>query len=327
MEASDSEKLNTSLGLLPLGLENQTTGFHTERGVNFSTTSFVNISNVKTMTVFYRQKEGFFTEFIVASIVCVVGVLANTAAIVTFVVQKKLQIPPYTAVFCSSVADLLALIGRYLLFFVDVIHIERITRYHMLGISCFTHLSSNFHVLIIAVIRYIYVSRPFYSRTFQYSKVFFMSVGAWIASLLIAALYRVFLYLLRTKVISEQIRAHRFVEISIITIPFFVSLIPIVILHVLNIKNLRKGLSNSTTNVSKTMSTVITAIIIIFLVSNIPSIVTNSLKILNVNINTGWYMQIFWMICYCSNPFVYFICSKSIKTALVNVFSCKYIRN
>ena len=329
MEAADSEKLNKSLGLLPFGLENQTTDFHTERGVNFSTTSetFVNMADVKTMTLFHRQTGEFLTEFIVASIVCVVGVLANTAAIVTFVVQKKLQIPYYTAIFCSSVADLLALIARYLLFFIDVIHIERITRYHMYGISCFTHLSSNFHVLIIAVIRYIYVSKPLYSLTFQYSKVFFMSVGAWIASLSIAALYRVLLFLLRTKVISEQISAHGFVEISIITIPFFVSLIPIVILHVLNIKNLRKGLSNSTTNVSKTMSIVIAAIIIIFLISNIPSIVINSLILLNVYINTGWYMQIFWMFYYCSNPFVYFICSTSIKTALVNMFSCKYIRN
>ena len=324
MEATDEEMLNKSSGLLSPGLGNQTTDYYMGWGVNFSTTSesFANMGDNKTMA---EAEEFIMTaDQIAASIVCVVGFLANTAAIVTFVVQRKLKIPYYTAVFCSSIADLTALIARYLLFFIDVIHIERITRYHMFGISCFTHLSSNFHVLIIAVIRYIYVSKPFYSLTFQYSKVLLMSFGVWLTSLFIAALYRVLLYLLQEEVISWQFSP--FVEMSMIAVPFFVALIPIVILHILNIKNLRKGLSTSTTAVSKTMSTVLAAIIIIFLISNIPSILINVLVLCNVDINVGWYMQIFWMVSCSTNPFVFFLCSKSTKTVLVNVFTCKRLR-
>ena len=194
----------------------------------------------------------------------------------------------------------------------------------MYGISLFTNVSSNFHVLIIAVIRYIYVSKPFYSLTFQYSKILLMSFGVWLTSLFIAALYRVLLYLLQEEVISWQFSP--FVEMSMIAVPFFVALIPIVILHILNIKNLRKGLSTSTTAVSKTMSTVLAAIIIIFLISNIPSILINVLVLCSVDINVGWYVQIFWMVSCSTNPFVFFLCSKSTKTVLVNVFTCKRLR-
>ena len=327
MESTETEKLNKSLEVLPPGLRNQTTEFHIEWGVNFSTTSetFVYMTDNKTITSSNGQTEEFLTAFIVASIVCVVGVLSNTAAIIFFLVQKKLKIPPYTAVFCSSIANLLALIARYLMFFIVIMNIGTNTSYYMYGISFFTDLSSYFHVLIIAVIRYIYVSKPFYSLTFRYSKVLFMSCGAWIASLLIATLYRIYLYLLQEKVLSMKISFY--VEISITFILFFGSLIPIVILHVLNIKNLWKGLSNSTTVVSKDMSTVIAAIIILFIVSNIPSIVINLLQLFNVNNQTGGYMQIFLMFYYCSNSFVYFFCSKAIKSVLVEVFTCKCYRN
>ena len=200
MEATDEEMLNKSSGLLSPGLGNQTTDYYMGWGVNFSTTSesFANMGDNKTMA----EAEFIMTaDQIAASIVFVVGFLANTAAIVTFVVQRKLKIPSYTAVFCSSIADLTALIARYLLFFIDVFNIETMISDHMYGISLFTNVSSNFHVLIIAVIRYIYVSKPFYSLTFQFSLVLLMSFGAWLTSLFIAALYRILLYLLQEKVI------------------------------------------------------------------------------------------------------------------------------
>ena len=81
MESTETEKLNKSLEVLPPGLRNQTTEFHIEWGVNFSTTSetFVNMTDNKTITSSNGQTEEFLTAFIVASIVCVVGVLSNTA--------------------------------------------------------------------------------------------------------------------------------------------------------------------------------------------------------------------------------------------------------
>ena len=79
MESTETEKLNKSLEVLPPGLRNQTTEFHIEWGVNFSTTSetFVNMTDNKTITLSNGQTEEFFTTFIVASIVCVVGVLSK----------------------------------------------------------------------------------------------------------------------------------------------------------------------------------------------------------------------------------------------------------
>ena len=51
MESTETEKLNKSLEVLPPGLRNQTTEFHIEWGVNFSTTSetFVNMTDNKTI--------------------------------------------------------------------------------------------------------------------------------------------------------------------------------------------------------------------------------------------------------------------------------------
>ena len=248
------------------------------------------VYNNKIITSSNGQTEIFFTAFIVASIVCVVGVLSNTAGII-FCWYRSNWRSLLTAFFCSSIANLLNLIARYLSFFIVFMNIGTNTSYYMYWISFFTDLSSYFHVLIIVVIRYINVSKPFYSLTFQYSKLLFMSVGAWITSILLASLYIIYLYLLQEKVLSMRISF--FVEISITFILFFGSLVRIVILHVLDIKNVQEGLSNFTTVVSKDISTVIAAIIILFVESNIPSIVINLLELFIDNIQTGGYVQIF----------------------------------
>lgn len=52
-------------------------------------------------------------SFIIASVICIVGFLGNSATIVGFLVQKKVQTPTYTGIFCSSIADLTALLSRY----------------------------------------------------------------------------------------------------------------------------------------------------------------------------------------------------------------------
>lgn len=105
-------------------------------------------------------------SFIIASIVCFVGVSGNFATLVFFLVQKKVQTPAYTVILCSSIADLTALISRYLIIFVSFIMLPTmgINYKYLYGITALTHISSNFHVLIIAIIRYIYISKPFYSQ-------------------------------------------------------------------------------------------------------------------------------------------------------------------
>lgn len=197
---------------------------------------------------------------------------------------------------------------------------------YLFGMSALTHMSSNFHVLIIAIIRYIYVSKPFYSLTFQYSKVLYMSLGVWITSILIAALYtfNVYLYEQNLMSLSQSVA----VEIFMTSLPFFVSLIPIIILHVLNIVSLRKGLSQSNNHVSKTMSMVLAAIIIIFIVANTPVFILNILVLCGIETEqTDWLAQTFWMLSYCSNPFVFVFYSKTARAVVTNAFTCKYFRN
>lgn len=240
--------------------------------------SNISLSSELPSSIFGNQSSGDTDStvpqisFIIASVISIVGFLGNSATIISFLIQKKVQTPTYTGIFCSSIADLTALLLRYLVIFYTVMAPTMSIDYkYLFGMSALTHMSSNFHVLIIAIIRFIYVSKPFYSLTFQYSKVLYMSLGVWITSILIAALYtfNVYLYEQNLMSLSQSV----VVEIFMTSLPFFVSLIPIIILHVLNVVSLRKGLSQSNNHVSKTMSMVLAAIIIIFIVANTPVLI------------------------------------------------------
>lgn len=266
-------------------------------------------------------------SFIIASVISIVGFLGNSATIISFLIQKKVQTPTYTGIFCSSIADLTALLLRYLVIFYTVMAPTMSIDYkYLFGMSALTHMSSNFHVLIIAIIRFIYVSKPFYSLTFQYSKVLYMSLGVWITSILIAALYtfNVYLYEQNLMSLSQSV----VVEIFMTSLPFFVSLIPIIILHVLNVVSLRKGLFQSNNHVSKTMSMVLAAIIIIFIVANTPVFILNILVLCGIETEqTDWLAQTFWMLSYCSNPFVFVFYSTTARAVVTNAFTCKYFSN
>lgn len=295
--------------------------------------SNISLSSELPSSIFGNQSSGDTDStvpqisFIIASVISIVGFLGNSATIISFLIQKKVQTPTYTGIFCSSIADLTALLLRYLVIFYTVMAPTMSIDYkYLFGMSALTHMSSNFHVLIIAIIRYIYVSKPFYSLTFQYSKVLYMSLGVWITSILIAALYtfNVYLYDQNLMSLSQSV----VVEIFMTSLPFFVSLIPIIILHVLNIVSLRKGLSQSNNHVSKTMSMVLAAIIIIFIVANTPVFILNILVLCGIETEqTDWLAQTFWMLSYCSNPFVFVFYSKTARAVVTNAFTCKYFRN
>lgn len=295
--------------------------------------SNISLSSELPSSIFGNQSSGDTDStvpqisFIIASVISIVGFLGNSATIISFLIQKKVQTPTYTGIFCSSIADLTALLLRYLVIFYTVMAPTMSIDYkYLFGMSALTHMSSNFHVLIIAIIRYIYVSKPFYSLTFQYSKVLYMSLGVWITSILIAALYtfNVYLYEQNLMSLSQSVA----VEIFMTSLPFFVSLIPIIILHVLNIVSLRKGLSQSNNHVSKTMSMVLAAIIIIFIVANTPVFILNILVLCGIETEqTDWLAQTFWMLSYCSNPFVFVFYSKTARAVVTNAFTCKYFRN
>lgn len=295
--------------------------------------SNISLSSELPSSIFGNQSSGDTDStvpqisFIIASVISIVGFLGNSATIISFLIQKKVQTPTYTGIFCSSIADLTALLLRYLVIFYTVMAPTMSIDYkYLFGMSALTHMSSNFHVLIIAIIRFIYVSKPFYSLTFQYSKVLYMSLGVWITSILIAALYtfNVYLYEQNLMSLSQSVA----VEIFMTSLPFFVSLIPIIILHVLNIVSLRKGLSQSNNHVSKTMSMVLAAIIIIFIVANTPVFILNILVLCGIETEqTDWLAQTFWMLSYCSNPFVFVFYSKTARAVVTNAFTCKYFRN
>lgn len=133
-----------------------------------------------------------------------------------------------------------------------------------------------------------------------------MSLGAWMTYLVIVVPYTVQIYLLEMKMMSNS--RHSAVEIVVQSVPFMTTFIPIVILYVLNIANLRRGISSSNISISKAMSTVLAVIICIYLLTNIPGVTQSILKLYEIKGQPGWLMHICWILNYSSNPFVYFLC-------------------
>jgi hypothetical protein len=114
------------------------------------------------------------------------------------------------------------------------------------------YISSYFHVVLIAFLRYIYVSKPFYSLTFTSRKVLILSAGVWITSLVVSILYFAHFYPVKEKdMLSYE---SYIVELILRCLIILGSVIPIIIFHILNIAQLRKGLSRFTVTISKSMS-------------------------------------------------------------------------
>lgn len=51
-------------------------------------------------------------SFTITSVICIEGFLGNSAIIIGFLVKKKVQKPTFTAIFCSSIADLATLLFK-----------------------------------------------------------------------------------------------------------------------------------------------------------------------------------------------------------------------
>lgn len=163
---------------------------------------------------------------------------------------------------------------------------------------------SPFHTLKYCTCRFVLGFHPLWYRTF----------------------HRSYLPLWR-KLIHLSISQSFVVETFTASLPFALTLIHIIILHVLDIVYLREGLSKSTIFVSKTMSMILAAIIIIFLLANAPGVIMNILTLCDIKIRFSWLTQIFWMLSNCSNSFVYVLFSKTTRTVFTNMFTCKYFRN
>jgi hypothetical protein len=108
------------------------------------------------------------------------------------------------------------------------------------------------------------------------------------------------------------------VEIFVGSLLFFGPVIPVIILYVLNIVQLRKGLSESTVSFSKSTSTMLATVIIIFVLANIPANVVNVLIFSNIHVSAEVTMiaNTFLMLNHSANPFVYFLFSDMVRKRL-----------
>ncbi|XP_056022747.1 somatostatin receptor type 4-like [Ostrea edulis] len=264
-------------------------------------------------------------SFIIATILCIAGVLGNIATLVIIILKKKHKVPTYTGIFCLSLADTPSLVLRYFLNF-RMIFAKIVSSEYIFAISFFTCFSSNFHVVIIAFLRYIYVSKPFYSRTLTCRRVLYLSAGVWMTSLVLSILYTVHLYLVEEKHMS--LSQSYIVEVILQCLLFLGSIIPVIIFHILNIVQLRKGLSKFTVSFSKSMSTMLTTVVVIFVLANIPAIVVNALYFRNIHLSVEIRPIVYipLMLNNSANPFVYFLFSETVRKRLQVFGYCSCFR-
>ncbi|XP_056001284.1 uncharacterized protein LOC125656214 [Ostrea edulis] len=144
--------------------------------------------------------------------------------------------------------------------------------WNMYGTVTFYFLhSANFHIVLIAYLRYVFITKPLQSVKITTKSVLKMSGGVWFAGILTGSLYcfRIIMEL------HENITAKNSVLIELI-FGIYIAFVPflfIVVLHIIKIFKLKKTSYLSPeqpSSISRKMSLMLFVIIVIYLLSTIP---------------------------------------------------------
>jgi hypothetical protein len=123
---------------------------------------------------------------ILTTIVLIIGVVDNTIVIIVVSKRKGLHTPTFTAIACLSVADLRSLCTRYMKI---IDRLKCFMGYQIWvmypTVTFYFLLSANFHVVLIAYLRYVFIINPLQSLKITTKSVLQMSGRVWLAGVFI----------------------------------------------------------------------------------------------------------------------------------------------
>jgi hypothetical protein len=209
-------------------------------------------------------------------------VLGNIAVIIVVSTKKTLHTPTFTAIACLSVADLLCSCARSVQMFSNMHVVIGYQEWykHMLGeIRVYTIHSANFHIVLIAYLRYVFIAKPLQSLTITTKHVLKMSGGVWAVGILAVVWHSLEIILRNQRDITY---VNYLFEIILGIYIIFVPLLLLAVLHVMKIFKLRQRgqLSREQpSSISTQMSLMLFVLIVIYVLSTFPALVSVVLQL------------------------------------------------
>ena len=174
--------------------------------------------------------------------------VGNSVAIIFIRRNSTLHTPTYTGIACLAFCDLIAAIFRFLKFRSFAIYIffngcqqrNQFIFEDTLSILAFLTLNSSyFHLIMVSVVRYKLISRPFKTYVgLSCGTVRRYSIVCWALSVLASIGYGI-------KVLTlSHVRKHQSdaIEIAFVLYLFSITIVPLLTIHILKIRKLREAL-------------------------------------------------------------------------------------
>ncbi|XP_056001310.1 thyrotropin-releasing hormone receptor-like [Ostrea edulis] len=257
--------------------------------VSPNTSSLLNYSNATFQPALetFSDSSWGLSITIISTILLVIGVAGNTIIIILVSTRKELRTPTFTAIACLSVADLLCLCSRYVYTINAIKHFMEYQAWSMYGTVTFYFLhSANFHIMLIAYLRYVFITKPLRSVNITTKSVLKMSGGVWFAGILTGSLYCLTIVLeLYENITVEHSSVLQVIFYIYVT---FVPFLLIVVLHIIKIFKLNKMGHLSTgkhLSISRKMSLMLFIVILIYILSTTPMLATMILYLICMSID------------------------------------------
>jgi hypothetical protein len=216
---------------------------------------------------------GFVPDIPITMPLVGIGVVGNVIVIILVSSRRELHTPTYTAIACLSVADLFCMCSR-IVHMMSNMHIvagnQTWYMYMLAEIRFYTFHSANYHIVLIAYLRYVFIVRPLQSLTVTTKRVLKMSGGVWLAGILAVSLHSTGIILMQQR---EIIYVGYLYEMIFAIYVTFVPLLLLAVLHVRKIFKLRQRgylSQEQPSSISRKMSVMLFVLIAIYVVSSLP---------------------------------------------------------
>lgn len=199
--------------------------------------------------------------FYISTVIFVVGILGNTLTIGLVLYEKKFHTPTFTAIACLSISDLIALILSYMAKCIFPFSKYPVITLSRVALSCL-HVSTC-HVIMFAILRYLIIAYPLWSRRHLRVKVVLItSLLLWMYGATYGVIHKVMVENTYSGKIIVFI-VDRFLEIV-------VPLVLILIFHCLKIRHIKRCDSQVISIQSKRMFKMTSVIACAYFVTMMP---------------------------------------------------------
>ncbi|XP_062601633.1 neuromedin-U receptor 2-like [Saccostrea cucullata] len=211
-----------------------------------------------------------FSWKLISSIILVTGCIGNILTIFSIFRDKNLKTPTYILIACMAIADLSAIIVRFIIltwnvFLPDVLPNPVEFSLTSAAVGMVVVQSSCLHVVLFAYVRYALLVHPLWSRFAITSvRVVYASLAVWALSFFLGILYGLF-----GLFITEEFDI-LVLEIIYISYLIAATMVPIAILHLLKIYHLKKSRTHECTMITKRMTLISGIVIFVQIITMVP---------------------------------------------------------